>query len=90
MHLGESYCLFFIFPVLLIQYNLKLLNFNLNSSTVAWVMDYLTSRPHGNVFDTIITNTGTPQGTVSSLFLFSLCTSDCSIEKNPTIMKILR
>ena len=62
----------------------KLIDFNMNNSMVAWVMDYLTSRPQyvrlgGGISKTVITNTGAPQGTVLSPFLFSLYTSDCRI-----------
>ena len=60
----------------------KLMNFNLHSSTIAWVMDYLISRPqfvrlNNLVSDTILTRTGAPQGTVLSSFWFTLYTADC-------------
>ena len=60
--------------------------------TVAWIMDYLTNRPQfvritnfnpnkqklsAICSDMLFTNTGAPQGTVLSPFLFSLYTSDC-------------
>ena len=54
-----------------------------SSSIVLWVLDYLTNRPQyvklsQDVFsDVIFTNTGAPQGTVISPFLFSLYTAQC-------------
>ena len=49
----------------------------------AWTTDYLTNRPqhvrlHDCVSDVVICGTGAPQGTVLSLFLFKLYTSDFS------------
>lgn len=60
----------------------KLFGFNLHKSTVAWITDYLTSRPqyvrvHDTKSEIITTNIGAPQGTVLSPFLFTLYTSDC-------------
>lgn len=61
----------------------KLVNMNVHASTILWVIDYLTSRPQyvrlspGITSDVILTNTGAPQGTVLSPFLFSLYTADC-------------
>jgi len=58
---------------------------------VAWITDYLTSRPQyvrlqGSVSDVLLSNTGAPQGTVLSPFLFTLYTSDlhsgsCHLQK---------
>ena len=51
-------------------------------------MNYLTSRPQyvrlrpSTLSDVIITNTGAPQGTVLTPFLFSLYTSDCRATHN--------
>ena len=50
-------------------------------SMVAWITDYLTSRPQyvrlqGSVSDVLLSNTGAHQGTVLSPFLFNLYTSD--------------
>ena len=60
----------------------KLFGFNLHKSTVAWITEYLTSRPqyervHNTKSEIITTNIGAPQGTVLSPFLFTLYTSDC-------------
>ena len=59
----------------------KLINLNVNNTTVDWILEYLTSRPQyvrngKEVSGTILTNIGAPQGTVLSPFLFSLFTSD--------------
>ena len=60
----------------------KLLKMRISAQTVLWVLGYLTSRlqyvkpgPHVRS-TTICTNTGTPQGTVLSPFLFSLYATD--------------
>ena len=66
----------------------KLLNMNLCPSLITWIMNYLTSIPQyvrlrpSTLSDVIITNTGAPQGTVLSPFLFSLYTSDCRATHN--------
>ena len=65
----------------------KLLSMNVDFRTILWIFNYLTLRPqfvkirsssNSNVFisDTVLTNTGAPQGTVLAPFLFSLYTSD--------------
>ncbi len=59
----------------------KLMLFNLHSTTIRWILDYLLNRPQfvrlGNrMSDMIITKTGAPQGTVLSPFLFALYTFD--------------
>ncbi|KAJ8003978.1 hypothetical protein DPEC_G00154020 [Dallia pectoralis] len=48
---------------------------------VAWITDYLTDRPQfvrlqSSLSDVAVSNTGSPQGTVLSPFLFTLYTSD--------------
>ena len=61
---------------------------NLCPSLITWIMNYLTSRPQyvrlrpSTLSDVIITNTGAPQATVLSPFLFSLYASDCRATHN--------
>ncbi len=70
----------------------KLLAMNIHPTIILWVLDYLTNRPqfvmmknksHNtatcsvSLSDTLVTNTGAPQGTVLSPFLFTLYTADC-------------
>ena len=61
----------------------KLINCDLFPSTILWILDYLSSRPQVVKLsptvcsNSITTNTGAPQGTVLSPFLFSIYTSDC-------------
>lgn len=57
----------------------KLSVMQVDQDLVAWIIDYLTDRPqyvrlHGCLSD-IVVNTGTPQRTVLSPFLFTLYTS---------------
>ena len=56
----------------------KLMNYNLHSSTIAWVMDYLISRPQyvSHCLTPSIQRQGPPQGTVLSSFSFTLYTAD--------------
>nr|XP_043885516.1 uncharacterized protein LOC122771978 [Solea senegalensis] len=59
----------------------KLSGMGVGSHLVAWISDYLTSRPQyvrlGDCrSDTVVSNTGAPQGTVLSPVLFTLHTSD--------------
>uniref|UniRef100_A0A8C4T3P3 Reverse transcriptase domain-containing protein n=1 Tax=Erpetoichthys calabaricus TaxID=27687 RepID=A0A8C4T3P3_ERPCA len=59
----------------------KLTEMGVDSYLVAWIVDYLKDRPQyvrlGNcTSDIVVSNTGAPQGTVLSLVLFSLYTSD--------------
>ena len=59
----------------------KLSVMQVDHSMVAWITDYLTNRPQyvrlqGSVSDVLLSNTGAPQGTVLSPFLFTLYTSD--------------
>ena len=66
-------------PHILMQ---KLNTMNVNSHLVLWIHEYLTCRPQYVKFlnvcsDTLITNTGAPQGCVLSPSLFTLYTSDC-------------
>ena len=61
----------------------KLMNMNVCPSVILWILDYLSCRPqyvrlNSSLFSsTTITNTGAPQGTVLSPFLFSIYTSEC-------------
>ena len=60
----------------------KLLKMKVSIPTILWVLDYLTDRPQfvksGSELSSImLTNTGAPQGSVLSPFLFSLYTADC-------------
>ena len=61
----------------------KMADKNISPFTVLWILNYLTSRPqHVKLCDTIrsdvhFANTGAPQGTVLSPFLFSVFTADC-------------
>ena len=60
----------------------KLLNMNICPSLITWIIDHLTLNPQfvrlnpSITFDVIVANTGAPQGTALSPFLFSLYTSD--------------
>ena len=52
---------------------------------VSWIVDYLTGRPQyvrlrHCVSDAVVSNTGAPQGTVLSPFLFTLYTMDFSYQ----------
>ena len=60
----------------------KLINMDVFPSFILWILDYLTERPQfvkvkDSRSDVLKTNTGAPQGTVLSPFLFSIYTSDC-------------
>ena len=57
------------------------MNMKVSPFTILWIYDYLSNRPQFvkiNEFlsNTVLTNTGCPQGTVLSPYLFSLYTSD--------------
>ena len=59
----------------------KLSVMQVDHGLVAWITDYLTSRPQyvrlqGSLSDVLVSSTGAPQGTVLSPFLFTLYTSD--------------
>ena len=72
---------------------LKLMRMNVCSSTVKWILDYLSSRPQfvklhkSIVSDVTHTNTGAPQGTVLSPFLFSLYTAECRASTESCIVE---
>lgn len=60
----------------------KLGKMNVNSNLIKWVYSYLTARPQYVTFgnttsNSVLTNTGAPQGCVLSPLLFTLYTSDC-------------
>ena len=78
----------------------KLRNMKLCPLTISWILDYLTDRPQyvrlqqsspsglsTKISDTITTNTGAPQGTVLSPFLFILYTADCRTTRDNIIME---
>ena len=56
---------------------------NVDAYTVLWILDFLTNRPQcvrlasGLPSDLVFTNTGGPQGTCLSPFLFTLYTANC-------------
>lgn len=59
----------------------KLERMDVDAPLIAWITNYLTGRPqyvrlHGCVSDRLISNTGAPQGTVLSPFLFTTYTAD--------------
>lgn len=59
----------------------KLSAMQVDHDLVDWITDYLTSRPQyvrlqGSLSDVLVSNTGAPQGTVLSPFLFTIYTSD--------------
>ena len=52
---------------------------------VVWIGDYLSSRPQymwlqSGLSDVVMSNTGAPQGTVLSPFLFTIYTSDFTFD----------
>ena len=59
----------------------KMTAMEVEAPIVSWIVDYLTGRPQyvrlqNCVSDKVVSNTGAPQGTVLSPFLFTLFTSD--------------
>ncbi|KAI4894307.1 hypothetical protein NFI96_005585 [Prochilodus magdalenae] len=71
----------------------KLNVMQVDAPLVSWIVDYLTGRPqyvrlYHCVSDRVVSNTGAPQGTVLSPFLFTLyttdfnyCTETCHLQK---------
>ena len=60
----------------------KLIELGLNTPLCAWILDFLTARPQvvrvgSHTSNTLILNTGSPQGCVLSPLLYSLYTHDC-------------
>ena len=65
----------------------KLSVVQVDQDLVAWITDYLTNRPQyerlqGCLSDMVTSNTGAPQGTVLSPFLFTLYTSDLCFDSD--------
>ena len=59
----------------------KMAAMQVDAPIVSWIVDYLMGRPQyiclqNCVSDRVVSNTGAPQGTVFSPFLFTLYTSD--------------
>lgn len=59
----------------------KLWVMGVDHAMISWITDYLTGRPQfvrmGRVLsDVVVSDTGAPQGTVLSTFLFTLYTTD--------------
>ena len=77
-------------PHILMQ---KLIDMNVNSNIILWIHEFLTNRVqyvnfNGTKSETIIVNTGAPQGCVLSAFLFTIYTTDCtSSSKEVVILK---
>ena len=71
----------------------KLIDLDVNSYLSLWINSFLTERSqyvrYGNVqSNSIITNTGAPQGCVLSPVLFILYTNDCKInDRNTKLLK---
>ena len=67
-------------PHLLIE---KLMKMNIPANFCLWIMDYLTNRTQYVKLsseirsDSLVSSTGTPQGTVFAPFLYTVYTSDC-------------
>ena len=60
----------------------KLQKLKVPAAFVHWVFNFLSNRPQcvrvGDIKSPVlVSNTGAPQGCVSSLFLYTLCTNDC-------------
>jgi hypothetical protein len=69
----------------------KLYDMNVNCNLIKWIFSYLTLRPQyvklGHVrSNSIVTNTGAPQGCVLSPLLFTLYTNDCTSSFNNCII----
>ena len=70
----------------------KLMNYNVPTPTIMWVLDYLSMRPQyvrigkSITSNVVMTNTGAPQGTVLSPFLFSVYTADCKSSDDDCIL----
>ncbi len=60
----------------------RLIDLGVNGGIIHWIRDFLSDRPqrvlvNGSVSDEIVLNTGAPQGTIFSPFLFSAYTNAC-------------
>ena len=77
-------------PHLLAQ---KLIALNVNTSTILWIIEFLTHRTqyvnlNGKSSETLITNTGAPQGCVLSPVLYSIYTNDYrTMDENICLIK---
>ena len=77
-------------PHLLAQ---KLIALNVNTSTILWIIEFLTHRTqyvnlNGKSSETLITNTGAPQGCVLSPVLYSIYTKDYrTMDENICLIK---
>ena len=77
-------------PHLLAQ---KLIALNVNTSTILWIIEFLTHRTqyvnlNGKSLETLITNTGAPQGCVLSPVLYSIYTNDYrTMDENICLIK---
>ena len=60
----------------------KLIDMSVSSSIISWIFSFMTNRPQqvrvgSAMSDTLVTNTGAPQGCVLSPVLFTTYTADC-------------
>ena len=70
----------------------KLTQAGVNAKLVLWIVNFLVERTQkvhfqSSVSSSMTTSTGSPQGTVLSLFLFTLYTNDCRGRKEAPITK---
>ena len=71
----------------------KLIALNVNTSTILWIIEFLTHRTqyvnlNGKSSETLITNTGAPQGCVFSPVLYSIYTNDYrTMDENICLIK---
>ena len=87
-------------PLLLGEKLMKMMG--VDDTMISWITDYLTGRPQfvhlGRVLsDVVVSDTGAPQGTVLSPFLFTLYTTDfqhnsesCHLQKFSDVSAVVR